>query len=657
MLFRRSKKVAVFAAMVFCSQAMLAEESLVQFIAKENMKSLSDVKPDDRLARYQKIIQTEGFAAYMKTLYKDHLEPSCVQKRQAIFSLLTASEGAIANQSSQTLDPVTIQDLELLCGAKSNPLLYVASQVNRTITECGRGALILKVARPAVDIPSLAVQQNAVKSLVENTVLFDALDAKMRDMNAAENALVSYMDPNDMFRGRITKFPFEHKIRALQTLSHVLNTREDVLDAIATPMKVIKWGLLGSSAIGSVGASVYKSKKCWNDTSWRARATKFGGPVLTVGSLGGSWALVSCVNRYLKDVLEYEPIGFYTKVSRAAHFFKHANDMVILASADQAFSQLPAVQRYNEFMRSTPHHEQIAHLLALAEGDFSKPSHQKVANFLIHDISADYVEFINIVGELDAQLSIAKLYKEGLSQRVGFCFPEFITDGQVPVLSATECWNPMIAADKVVANSMCLSGDNSGHRCVVITGPNAGGKSTITKSFVLAAIMAQSLGIAPAREMQLTPFNGIMTYLNITDDIAAGESHYMAGVNRAKKLMARVAANTTGFTLTAVDEAFNGTSKSEQEAAAYTLTKVLAYNPRNICITNTHAMSVPTLEGDPEASTVNYKVTVDYHDDETFTCPYLLEPGVTNQNVAVAILKREGFGDSFVNEMNRVLNK
>ena len=149
---------------------------------------------------------------------------------------------------------------------------------------------------------------------------------------------------------------------------------------------------------------------------------------------------------------------------------------------------------------------------------------------------------------------------------------------------------------------------------------------------------------------------GIMTYLNITDDIAAGKSHYMAGVDRAKNMMNLVNNNSTGFTLTAVDEPFNGTSRSEQEAAAYSFVKVLAKNTKNICITNTHALLVTTLENDVDASAVNYKVYVNYNNDGTFTCPFKLVPGITMQNVAAAILRKEGYGDVFCDEMQNTLN-
>ena len=52
---------------------------------------------------------------------------------------------------------------------------------------------------------------------------------------------------------------------------------------------------------------------------------------------------------------------------------------------------------------------------------------------------------------------------------------------------------------------------------VLITGPNAGGKSTIIKTVSLTLVMSQTLGIAPASKVYITPFNYVNTYLNIYD--------------------------------------------------------------------------------------------------------------------------------------------
>ena len=52
---------------------------------------------------------------------------------------------------------------------------------------------------------------------------------------------------------------------------------------------------------------------------------------------------------------------------------------------------------------------------------------------------------------------------------------------------------------------------------MVITGPNAGGKSTFIKSVTLSLILSQNVGYILGTSMKMTPFKLINTYLNIPD--------------------------------------------------------------------------------------------------------------------------------------------
>ena len=45
------------------------------------------------------------------------------------------------------------------------------------------------------------------------------------------------------------------------------------------------------------------------------------------------------------------------------------------------------------------------------------------------------------------------------------------------------------------------------NKTVLITGPNAGGKSTIIKSIVLSAYLSQTLTLAACKKIKLTPFD------------------------------------------------------------------------------------------------------------------------------------------------------
>ena len=282
----------------------------------------------------------------------------------------------------------------------------------------------------------------------------------------------------------------------------------------------------------------------------------------------------------------------------------------------------------------------------------------KVAFALIADLKVQLVAMMVTLGELDAQLSIAKLYKEFQGKGVTFCFPTFIDPLSVatPSVQAIDFWNPLIDADKVVPSSLLVGQPYGTPQNVIITGPNAGGKSTITKAFILNIICAQSLGIAPSRTLTMTPFTKVTTYLNITDDIASGKSHFKAGVLRAREVQKMFNdLKPHEFGLTAIDEVFNGTTHAEGQAAAYSLIKLLGKNPLGMCITNTHFKIIPSHEQSTD-NFLNYKVSVIDRPGEKIQYPFKLERGVSDQNVAFKILREEGLGDEFLDEAQHALD-
>ena len=257
--------------------------------------------------------------------------------------------------------------------------------------------------------------------------------------------------------------------------------------------------------------------------------------------------------------------------------------------------------------------------------------------------------FVNVmlaVGELDAQLTIAKLYKDFQNKRVTFCFPEFIEGSKSPMVRIQNFWNLLLNTEKAVPNSIEI-GCSGLPRNVIITGPNAGGKSTITKALIFAFILGQTLGIAPAQAMAFTPASILMTYLNVVDDFAKGISHYKACVLRSLQLLeASKILQPEQWGLFPVDEAFDGTAFKEAQAAATTLIGELGKNPSVMCITNTHFPLIPTLE--ETGLFRNYKVSVIEVPGQKIVYPYKLEPGISHQNVALKILEEEGFEDDFV---------
>lgn len=56
-------------------------------------------------------------------------------------------------------------------------------------------------------------------------------------------------------------------------------------------------------------------------------------------------------------------------------------------------------------------------------------------------------------------------------------------------------------------------------RCLLITGPNMGGKSTVLRTLSVNVIMAQVGCFVPARSFEFTPFDRIFTRIGARDSL------------------------------------------------------------------------------------------------------------------------------------------
>ncbi len=288
------------------------------------------------------------------------------------------------------------------------------------------------------------------------------------------------------------------------------------------------------------------------------------------------------------------------------------------------------------------------------ESYFSHHGNSKVAYALLLECKDELHELFEIVGEIDTFLACAKLIQQSEGQPNGYCFADYVEHTSKPSLQAIDIWHPLVGPQKSVTNSIEL-GDNHPTN-IILTGPNAGGKSTFLKGLTINVLFAQSLGIVPAKKFVVTPFAKINTYMNIADDTAGGNSLFKSEVLRAQKLLDTVKNLPEGhFAFSVMDEMFSGTSPKEGEAASYAVAQKIGSLPNSMLLLATHFPKLTELESKTDTFK-NYQVRVVRHENGTFSYPFKLEKGKANQNVAIEILQREGFESSILDSAYDILN-
>lgn len=289
------------------------------------------------------------------------------------------------------------------------------------------------------------------------------------------------------------------------------------------------------------------------------------------------------------------------------------------------------------------------------------------ARHLINKVKDSLIDAFQAVGEIDMYCSLARLMEEhqggtnANGQPITYCFVDYEAHGAQPHIKIDNFWNPNIPDKKVIVPNNLEMGGALTYRNMLLTGPNTGGKSCTLNAIILSVLLAQSLGIAPAEQMSLTPFSHFITHLNITDDPTKGESKFMAEGLRAISMLETVQGAKEGEDcLALVDEIFSGTEPMPAKEAAYAFAELIGQYPHVTAIVATHYTELTQLQKATQGIYRNFCVSVTKDDQGKLEFPHQLSEGVANVNVALDILrdqlKKRGMSAAFLDKAQERLD-
>ncbi|XP_056291079.1 DNA mismatch repair protein Msh6 isoform X2 [Pseudoliparis swirei] len=108
--------------------------------------------------------------------------------------------------------------------------------------------------------------------------------------------------------------------------------------------------------------------------------------------------------------------------------------------------------------------------------------------------------------------------------------------------------------------------------CVLVTGPNMGGKSTLMRQCGLVIILAQLGCYVPAERLRFTPVDRVFTRLGASDRIMAGESTFFVELSETASILH----HATKHSLVLLDELGRGTATYDGTAIASAVVMELA---------------------------------------------------------------------------------
>ena len=660
-----------------CSESSSTPSYTIKDIGKENIKSFAHITepkiPFTTGGKVKRFIERQR-----QILLNNSIKKIC----STAFEIINNVEKSLPAADS-IIDQATWQDLNLLSGSDKNPEIYLGSIIDHTQTALGKAFLLSTIARPITHIAVLKNRQEIVKTLVKTPALLELLDECLSPMTEGEKQLFSFWGrrfalPGTIFKQYWTindKFDqrFNNSALALDIKSAWTNTQKCMGTAIQATSTVLLTAYGLCSLYYSFVGTEQTPETLQSLEDYAKRFTGTAGPVYAVVSaidptLQSSAALLAGI----VNGLSLKSSIAWTKADMSIEAILQ-NKFVPIARMIQQMKQIYEKSKNNPTLFARfENFENLARCIkssklkplfdVLESNTFSEESNyffrrgnMLLACKLLQDktVRTELEKGLTALAEIDMYVSIAKLFKKQKDAHVKFCFPTYLEDKNNPMIELKEFWNPFVDPTVVVKNSITLGSKNQ-NRNAIITGPNSAGKTTAVKNIALALILGQSIGITPAENMIFTPFDHIATYMDISDDISNKTSLFQAEVDRAIKLHRTIRTSALGsFSFCMFDELFSGTSPDEGKAIAYATAQAIGKLPNSICMIATHYTLLTQLARKTDCFT-NYKVGVE---PGTLKRLYKLQPGISDQHIALDVARERGTKGEILNLASRILKE
>jgi DNA mismatch repair ATPase MutS len=212
-----------------------------------------------------------------------------------------------------------------------------------------------------------------------------------------------------------------------------------------------------------------------------------------------------------------------------------------------------------------------------------------------------------------------------------FSYPEYL-ENKEPRLIAVNLFHPLLSN----ALPYNVEIDENKNLCF-LTGPNMAGKSTFLKSVGVAVYLAHLGFPVPAENMKLSVFNGIITTINLADNMDKGYSHFYSEVRRVKETALKI--KDKGKLLVIFDELFRGTNVKDAYEASLLIIQAFARIKSSVFYISTHITEIAREIEKYDNIRFNYFESEIVDNKPVYN--YKLQTGVSFERLGMVIVKNE----------------
>ena len=251
--------------------------------------------------------------------------------------------------------------------------------------------------------------------------------------------------------------------------------------------------------------------------------------------------------------------------------------------------------------------------------------------------SNDLLRWMELLARLDVAMAKARY-----AIAIGATAPTVIeTEG--PYIRLLDVRHPLLEGE-VVPITVELG---EGQSIMLVTGPNAGGKTVALKTIGIMCLMAQSGLHVPAREATLAIFDGVYADIGDQQSIQRSLSTFSSHIQNLRTIMEEV----TDRSLVLIDEL--GTSTDPEQGASLAKA-ILRYFSRRGCavVATTHQRDVAAFVQE-QPGMMNASVELD---PSTLSPSYRLTQGLPGRSYALTIASRLGLSDEIIQDARSMLS-
>jgi len=515
--------------------------------------------------------------------------------------------------------------------------------LNHTTTPMGGRALRRWLLQPLIDIKGINSRQDSIEELVENTHLRQELrkllrqiydlerltgragsgTANARDLLALADSFSRLPELSQLVAD--ARSPFLKVLQKVPPIVEELGKKLHAYLVEAPPTQLKEGGLIrsGVDRILDERKATVEADQHWIANLEVDERARTGIPTLKVGF--------------------NKTFGYYISISRS--------------KSDQVPDNYIRKQTLtNEERYITPELKEREARILTARDDLNQLEYEVFAN--LRDEVGSHAETIRDISRAVAAADVLCGLAE-LAVHQGYCRPQMvqgrdleIIDGRHPVVEKS------LPAGFFVPNSTGLGGGTTLHQdsqqypdLVILTGPNASGKSCYLRQLGLIQLMAQIGSFVPAKSARLGICDRIFTRVGAVDDLSTGQSTFMVEMNETANILNHATANS----LVLLDEIGRGTATFDGLSIAWAVAEYLAAEIKARTVFATHYHELNELAS-ILANVANYQVTVKELPDQIIFL-HQVQPGGADKSYGIEAGRLAGLPAVVIERAKQVMGQ